>query len=132
VKAADQQMGGAGLLGLAQQLTVLDVAHRAGVWRTFQRCIRYFSARCQIAAQRGFEFTQPPAVVGALVDRLTRGVDIVDFGNRKHERAALRIALPNRTGADDSRGGQSEAHRPQFHQLFHREWFLWRFTCVSL
>src|SRR3954447_19212377 len=31
VKAADQQMGGTGLLRFAQQLTVMDVAHRASV-----------------------------------------------------------------------------------------------------
>src|SRR3954449_548537 len=109
-------MRGAGLLRFAKQLTVIDVAHRAGVWRTFERSIRYLSARCQIAAQCGFEFTQPPAVVDALVDHLTRGVDIVDFGDGEHEWAALRITLPNSTGADDGRGGQSEAQ--QFHQLF--------------
>src|SRR3954471_9244901 len=104
-------MGGARLLRLAQQLAVSEVAYRAGVWRTFKRCIRDLSASNQIAAQRGFEFTQPPAMVGALIDHLTRGVDIVDFGDREHERAALRITLPNRTGADGGRSGQSEAQR---------------------
>jgi len=105
VKAANQQMGGAGLQRLVQQLTVMDVAHRAGVWRTFKRCIRHLSARCQIAAQRGFEFTQPPAMVGALIDHLTGGVDIVDFGDGEHERRRLRPTLPDRTGADNSGGG---------------------------
>src|SRR6478736_4605104 len=98
-------MGGAGLLCLAQQLAVSKVAHRAGVWRTFKRCIRYFSARYQIAAQRGFEFTKPPAMVGALVDHLTRGVDIVDFGDGEHERRRLRPNLPGGTGADNSGSG---------------------------
>src|SRR3954466_11965812 len=105
-------MGGAGLLRLAQQLTVMDVAHRAGVWRTFKRCVRYLSARYQIAAQRGFEFTQPPAMVGALIDRLTRGVDIVDFGDGEHERRGLRPTLPDREGADKRGGDQGEAQHP--------------------
>src|ERR671910_2340764 len=97
-------MGGAGLLRLAQQLTIVDVADRAGVWRTFKRCIRYLSARYQIAAQRGFEFTQPPAMVGALIDHLTRGVDIVDFGDGEHGRRPLRPPLPDRTGAENGDG----------------------------
>src|SRR5215203_5924852 len=105
-------MGGAGLPRLAQQLAVMDVAYRAGVWRTFKCCIRYLSARRQIAAQRGFEFTQPPAMVGALIDYLTRGVDIVDFSDGEHERRRLRPTLPDRTGADNSGFGQSEAQHP--------------------
>src|SRR3954471_16513860 len=105
-------MGGAGLLRLAQQLTVMDVAHRASVWRTFKRCIRYLAACCQITAQRGFEFTQPPAMVGALIDRLTRGVDIMDFGDGEYGRRRLRPALPDRAAAENSGGGQSEAQHP--------------------
>ncbi len=49
-------------------------------------------------------------MVGALIDDLARGVDIVDFGDRQHRRLALRPALPNRTGAENGGGDQSEAH----------------------
>jgi hypothetical protein len=37
-------------------------------------------------------------MVGTLIDHLARGIDILDFGDRKGGRFALRQALPNRTG----------------------------------
>ena len=109
VKAANQQMGGAGLLRLAEQLTVIDVAHRTGVGRTLERCVRHPSARRQIAAQRGFELTQAPAMVGALIDHLTRGVDIVDFGDREHGSRSLRVAWPDWTGAENAAATKASA-----------------------
>ena len=48
-------------------------------------------------------------MIGALIDHLARGIDILDFGDCQHRRLALRPALPNRTGAENGGGKQAEA-----------------------
>jgi len=40
-------------------------------------------------------------MVGALIDHLTRGVDIVDLGDSEHGRRPLRLAVPDATGTED-------------------------------
>ncbi len=48
-------------------------------------------------------------MVGALIDNLARRVAILDFRDRKDGRLALRLNLPNRTGAANG-GNQDETH----------------------
>ena len=110
VKAADQEIAGAGRLRLVEQLTWIDVANRTGVWWTVKGDVSNLSARYQIGEQRGFEFAQASEMVGALIDDLARGVAILDFGDRQHGRLALRPALPNRIGAENNGGKQGKAH----------------------
>ena len=82
VKAADQEIAGAGRLRLAEQLIRVDVANRTGVRRAIECDVSHLSARRQIGAQRRFEFAQASEMIGALIDDLARGVDILDFGDR--------------------------------------------------
>src|ERR1700722_6236347 len=46
VKAADQEIGGASRLRLAEQLICIDIADRTGVWRAIERDVLYLAARC--------------------------------------------------------------------------------------
>ena len=108
VKAADQEIAGAGRLRLAEQLIYVDVADRTGVWRAIKVEVPYLSARRQIGAQRRFEFAQASEMVGALIGHLAGSIDILDFGDRDDGRLALRPALPNRIGNEHSDGDQSE------------------------
>jgi signal transduction histidine kinase len=56
----------------------------------------------------------------------------LDFGDRHDGRLTLRLAvsltlrlaLPNRTGAENSGGNQDKAHGSQLHRLSHRDWLL--------
>ena len=48
-------------------------------------------------------------MVGALVDHLARGVDIVYFGDRENGRRSLRPSLPDSTGAKNCDSDQSES-----------------------
>src|SRR6202021_1500589 len=64
MKTADQEIAGAGGLRLAKQLIRVDVAGRAGIWRTLEGDISYLSAGRQIGTHRSFELAQPPKVVG--------------------------------------------------------------------
>ena len=50
VKAADQEIAGAGRLRLVKQLICIDVANRTGVWRTLEGGVSHLSARRQIGA----------------------------------------------------------------------------------
>jgi hypothetical protein len=110
VKAADQEIGGAGRLRLSEQLIELDVANRTGARRTIEGGVSDLSARRQIGAQRGLEFAQTPEMIGALIDDLARSIDVLDFRDGKHRRLALRPALPSRTGAEEDRGKQAETY----------------------
>src|SRR5882724_2547429 len=101
VKAADQEIFGAGRLRLGEQLIRFDIADRTGVGRAIERDVSYLSARHEIGAQRSFEFAQAPEMLGALIDDLARGIDILDFGDRENGYLALRPALPHRTGAEN-------------------------------
>ncbi|MEO6840551.1 MAG: hypothetical protein ABI192_07270 [Bradyrhizobium sp.] len=66
-------------------------------------------------------------MIGALIDHLTRGIDILDFGDRHDGRLALAfpftrslgLALPNRTGAENGGGNQDEADGSSLCRLFH-------------
>ena len=62
----------------------------------------HLSARRQIGAQRRFEFAQASEMVGALIDDLARGIDILDFRDREDGHLALRPALPDRTGIEEA------------------------------
>ena len=84
MKAADQEISGAGGLRLVEQLAWIDVANRTGIWRTIKGGVFDFSACRQIGAQRGLEFAQAPEMIGALIDDLARSIDILDFGDRQH------------------------------------------------
>ena len=110
MKAADQEIGGAGRLRLVELLIRIDVANRTGARRAIENAVPNLSARRQIGAQRRLEFAQPPEMIGALIDHLARGIDILDFGNGQHRRLALRPAWPNRTGVQGSGDKQAEAN----------------------
>jgi hypothetical protein len=109
VKAADQEIFGAGRLRLVEQLIGDDIANRTGVWRTIESDVPYLSARRQIGAQCGFEFAQASEMIGALIEHFAGRVDILDFGDRDDGRLALRLTLPNGAGVDNGGGNQSEA-----------------------
>ena len=47
-------------------------------------------------------------MVGALIDHLARGVDIMDFGDREEWHFTLRPALPNGTDAENGGSEQSQ------------------------
>ena len=110
VEAADQEIAGARRLRLFEQSIDLDVADRTGAWRTIEGGIPDLAARRQIATQRGLEFAQTPEMIGALIDHLTRGVDVLNFGDGQHRRLALRPAWPNRADAEGDGGKQAEAY----------------------
>src|ERR1019366_7667287 len=60
MKAANQEISGAGRLRLVEQLICTNVANRTGIWRTIKGAVSHLAARRQIGTQRGFEFAQAP------------------------------------------------------------------------
>jgi hypothetical protein len=48
-------------------------------------------------------------MVGTLIDHLTRGIAILDFGDCKGGRLALRQALPNRIAEENGRVNADKA-----------------------
>jgi hypothetical protein len=48
-------------------------------------------------------------MIGALIDDLARGVDVLDFGDRDDRRLALRQNMPAWTAATSRGGNQNKA-----------------------
>src|SRR5450759_5258178 len=53
MKAANQEISGAGRLRLVDQLICINVANRTGIWRTIKGAVSHLAARRQIGTQRG-------------------------------------------------------------------------------